>query len=83
MVQHQFPDSKVHGANMSPIWGQQDPDGPHVGPMNFAIWVIIPCSGPILTFVWLTTVVDKLTSHVSDNRVCLPTQFYCDKVIDK
>ena len=23
---------------MGPIWGQQDPDGPHVGPMNFAIW---------------------------------------------
>ena len=34
-----FPDSKVHGANMGPIWGRRDPDGPHVGPMNFAIWV--------------------------------------------
>ena len=32
------PDSKVHGANMGPIWGLQDPGGPHVGPMNFAIW---------------------------------------------
>ena len=32
------PDSKVHGANMEPIWGRQDPGGPHVGPMNFAIW---------------------------------------------
>ena len=31
------PDSKVHGANMGPIWGQQDPDGSHVGLMNFAI----------------------------------------------
>ena len=31
-------DSKVHGANMGPIWGWQDPVGPHVGPMNFAIW---------------------------------------------
>ena len=36
-----FPDSKVHGANMGPIWGRQDPGGPHVGPMNFAIWVYI------------------------------------------
>ena len=27
-----------HGANMGPIWGRQDPGGPHVGPMNFAIW---------------------------------------------
>ena len=29
-------DSEVHGANMGPIWGRQDPGGPHVGPMNFA-----------------------------------------------
>ena len=33
-----IPDNKVHGANMGPIWGRQDPAGPHVGPMNFAIW---------------------------------------------
>ena len=31
------PDSKVHGTNMGPIWGRQDPGGPHVGPMNLAI----------------------------------------------
>ena len=24
---------------MGPIWGRQDPDGPHVGPMSFAIGV--------------------------------------------
>ena len=35
---HLTPDSKVHGDNMGPIWGRQDPGGPHVGPMNFAIW---------------------------------------------
>ena len=33
-----IPDSKIHGANMGPIWGWQDPGGPHAGPMNFAIW---------------------------------------------
>ena len=33
-----LPDSKVHGANMGPIWGRQDPGGHHVGPMNIAIW---------------------------------------------
>ena len=33
-----IPQSKVHGANMGPIWGRQDPGGPHVGPTNFAIW---------------------------------------------
>ena len=32
------PDSKVHGANIGPIWGRQDPGGPHVGSMKFAIW---------------------------------------------
>ena len=39
------PDSKVHGANMRPIWGRQEPGGPHVGPMNLAIWV-----GPV--YIW-------------------------------
>ena len=34
------PGSKVHGANMEPIWDRQDPGGPHVGPMNIAIWDI-------------------------------------------
>ena len=34
------PDNKVHGANMGPIWGRQDPGGPQVGPMNFAILVV-------------------------------------------
>ena len=23
---------------MGHIWGRENPDGPHVGPMNFAIW---------------------------------------------
>ena len=25
---------------MGSIWGRQDPGGPHVGPMNLAIWVL-------------------------------------------
>ena len=37
LVSHMTPDNKVHGANMGPSWGRQDPGGPHVGPMNFAI----------------------------------------------
>ena len=32
-----IPDSKVHVANMGPTWVLSAPDGPHVGPMNFAI----------------------------------------------
>ena len=34
-----YPDSKARGANMGPIWGRQHPGWPHVGTMNFAIWV--------------------------------------------
>ena len=32
--------NKVHGANMGPIWGRQDPGGPHGGSMNFATLVV-------------------------------------------
>ena len=38
-LSNMLPDSKIHGANMGPNWGRQDPGGPHVGPMNIAIWV--------------------------------------------
>ena len=31
-VRWRIPDSKVHGDNKGPIWGRQDPGGPHVGP---------------------------------------------------
>ena len=46
------PDSKVHGANMGPIWGRQDPGGPHVGPMNFAIWDVLHCA--YFNFYWVS-----------------------------
>ena len=32
---------------MGPIWTQQDPGGPHVGPMNISIWVDSPHKVPI------------------------------------
>ena len=38
---YNIPDSKVHGANMGPIWGWQDPDWPHIGPINLAVWDFI------------------------------------------
>ena len=34
-----FPDSKIHGANMGHTWVLPAPGGPHVGPMNLVIWV--------------------------------------------
>ena len=36
-----YPDSKVHGANVGPIMDRQDSGGPHVGPKNFAIWLVL------------------------------------------
>ena len=36
-----YHDNKVHRANIGPIWGRQDPGGPHVGHMNFVIWVYV------------------------------------------
>ena len=33
-----IPDSKVHGTNMGPTWGRQDPGGPHVDHVKLAIW---------------------------------------------
>ena len=53
-----YPDSKVHGDNMWPIWGRQDPGGPHVGPMNFAIWVdwqnvsVYTLDRPVYIYLW-------------------------------
>ena len=48
---HDTPDSKVHGANVGPTWGRQDPDGPHVGPMNFAISDMTPGA---VSQTWIT-----------------------------
>ena len=38
------PDSNVHGINMGPTWVLSAPDGPHAGPMNLAIRVILKFS---------------------------------------
>ena len=40
---HRYPERKVHGANMGPIWGRQDPGGPHVGHVNIAIYAPVCC----------------------------------------
>ena len=82
-----FPDSKVHGANMGPIWGRQDPDGPHVCPTNLAIWVVIWCLISEVRLVWesyrrftpthpllLCTSVTHVIFHIIDDRT-LPNTF--------
>ena len=44
--QSNIPDSKVPEASMGPIWGQPDPGGPHVDPMEFAILGFCHPGGP-------------------------------------
>ena len=61
-----YPDSKVHGANMGPTWGRQDPGGPHVGHMNLAIWI-----HSVLQTLW-TVKPSGVTS----------TQIYWDQAMD-
>ena len=55
MIFRVVPDSKVHVANMGPTWVLSDPDGPHVGPMNLAIWgnVWWPMTWPAVIPSWI------------------------------
>ena len=48
-------DSKVCGANMGPIWGQQDPGGPHLAPWTLLSGIPSPNSAEatITIFIWM------------------------------
>ena len=59
------PDSKVHGANMGPIWGRQDPGGPHGGPMNLALWDSSSCSKQFDSCYSCLCLSAHLSAHVS------------------
>ena len=37
-----YPDNKVHGANMGPIWGRQEPDGPMLAPWTLLSGITCP-----------------------------------------
>ena len=65
-----YPDSKVHVANMGPTWILPAPDGPHDGPMNFAIRV--DTCRPMATFldVMEVHVVYTLDGHIRHIRSC-------------
>ena len=61
---------------MGPIWGRQDPGGPHVGPMNFAIWdekafrtcwLLTLCKG----IYWWITLTKKQRSDVFLLLACI------------
>ena len=82
-----YPDNKVYGANIEPIWGRQNPGGLHVGPMNFATWVghlfkvrSIFTWAQILEYKWTRS--QKIYGTVTD--VCLqhPHQS-CSDILDE
>ena len=50
---HDYPDSKVHGVNMGPIWVLSAPDGLHVGPTNLAIRVFTYSTGQAVSLYFL------------------------------
>ena len=41
LILHYYPDNNFHWAHIGPTWVLSAPDGPHVGPMNLAIRVVI------------------------------------------
>ena len=67
-------DSNVHGANMGPTWGRQDPGGPHVGPMNFAVWGWLQWK---FWGRWLWSAMTIKTCSHSDMRCREPVVFIC------
>ena len=75
------PDGKVHGANMGPIWGRQDPGGPHVGPMNFVIWDLSLCVARSSSVVVETTWDHRIIfSH--EKRLWKVKSFRCGRMIE-
>ena len=68
LIKIRYPDSKVSGDNIGPICGRQDPGGPRVGPMNFAIWVCMyfRLPYPLVIYLWLPLLsVGPLASWIS------------------
>ena len=77
-LKYYFPDGKVQGANMGPIWGLQDPDGPHAGPMNFAIWKKqYPWFSTIRqqAITWNTLIKTSLSMHIIHSNIMQPITF--------
>ena len=49
---------------MGPIWGRQDPGGPHVGPMTFAIWVVAFSGKNLLPILLRLLYVEDIHNHI-------------------
>ena len=60
---------------MGPIWGRQDPGGPHVGPMNLAIWDCFKCYLITGIMCWL---LQKCNSFIMIGLCSKPFQWICE-----
>ena len=86
-----IPDSKVHGANMGPIWDRQDPGGPHVGSMNFAIWdytifLLLLCHDNFIvnySYLLFQSILDPLYQHGLTSTPALISNYIRFKVWDE
>ena len=76
-LDHQYPDSKIHRANMGPTWGWQDPGGIHVVPMNLAIRVTMIFTKFCLEYPC------RNSSRQSLHRVCWCLGFLCCQDISR
>ena len=63
IILHHDPDSNFHAGNMGPIWGRQDPGGPHVGPMNIVIWVIMCFRYPVHWNIFVSVIIFWFLVH--------------------
>ena len=69
---------------MGPIWGRQDPGGPHVGPMNLAIWMTTgwswpSCPPPLFICLFVFRQVIFWWTHISKTTTssCTVMGFLC------
>ena len=64
--QDEYLDSKAQVTNMGPIWGCQDPGGPHIGHMNLVIRVaaFYPFEAVSIWIVFLSSYINNRTVFV-------------------
>ena len=70
----EYTDSKVHVANMGPTWVLSSPGGPHVGPMNLIIRVLLQQVqygwGLLMGWIYTTIkILDALKHRVARGKV--------------
>ena len=56
------------GADVGPIWGRQDPGGPHVGRTNFALWDV--CFQVLGWTVYMCSCWASFRCHIITNEKC-------------